>query len=113
MNDWLATLVWRCWWRWPGADYSTFDLLYRSLNLIEGAFWLTLAGLVVRRSLRGAGAPVEAAYAGAFALFGVSDFVEAWALCSWLIGFKALNLAALLWLRRLVLRRYYPASRTY
>jgi hypothetical protein len=53
------------------------------------------------------------AYGIAFLTFGLSDFREAYSLQSWLILFKGANLAALIWLRWQVLRRYYPQSRTF
>jgi hypothetical protein len=56
---------------------------------------------------------LEVAYAMAFGLFGVTDFIEAWRLTSWLIWAKLVNLMVLLLLRRTVLRRFYPQCRLY
>ncbi len=100
------------WWRWepPGDGFS---LAYRGLNLIEGCVWLVFAGQVLARYLRHRHSPLELLYALAFALFGASDFREACALQGWLIVAKGLNLALLVWLRQIVIRRYYPASRVY
>jgi len=56
---------------------------------------------------------LELLYAVAFVTFGASDFREAIALETWLILAKGVNLVALVWLRRTVLTRCYPTSRTY
>ena len=100
------------WWRWePPGD--GFALAYHRLNLAEGCVWLVFAGLVLGRYLRHRHSPLELLYALAFALFGISDFREAFALQGWLILAKGLNLGLLLRLRHVVIRRYYPASRIY
>jgi hypothetical protein len=56
---------------------------------------------------------LELAYAIAFVAFGLSDFKEAYRLESWLLLFKGINLIALLWLRHLVIRNWYPTSKIY
>ena len=56
---------------------------------------------------------LEIAYSFAFLTFGVTDFREAYALDSWLIWLKAGNLLILLWLRSLVIKRFYPESKLY
>lgn len=48
-----------------------------------------------------------------FAAFGLSGVREAFMLQPWLILAKGLILAALLALRHVVIRRYYPTSRTF
>lgn len=106
---WLTT---RVWWAYdPQADW--YAQPYHWINLVEGCAWLLLAALVLRRWSRGARSHVELLYALAFVTFGLSDFREAYVVESWLILFKGVNLAALLVLRWIVIRRYYPASRTY
>lgn len=106
-------LLWHCWWRWTGANNSAFDLAYRGFNVIEGALWLVLAALVWYRYAVHRKSLLEIAYSLAFVAFGLTDFLEARALCSWLIWLKGGVLITLLLLRRIVIRRYYPASRTY
>ncbi len=108
----LDLFVTRSWWAWQPAT-DRFSTAYHYLNLAEGCIWLVLGGLVLARYLRHRRSPLELAYALAFALFGASDFREAFALQSWLIAAKGLNLAALVWLRHVVLGRFYPASRVY
>lgn len=56
---------------------------------------------------------LELLYALAFVTFGLSDLYEAWRLESWLLLAKGVNLAALLALRRHILRRFYPQSKVY
>ena len=56
---------------------------------------------------------LELNYAAAFALFGVSDFIQAYRLTSWLLVWKLVNLVALLVLRRAVIKRLYPESKLF
>jgi hypothetical protein len=49
----------------------------------------------------------------AFLTFGLTDFREAYELASWLVWIKLLNLIALYLLRRIVMKRYYPASKLF
>lgn len=86
---------------------------YHGMNLVEGLVWLIFAGLVLRRYAAHRKSPLELLYALAFVAFGLSDFREAYVLQSWLILFKGVNLAALIYLRWIILRRYYPQARTY
>jgi hypothetical protein len=110
----LTRLLQRAWWTWPGASRADVgDWLYRGLNLAEGAAWLAFAGLVLARWARHRHSRLEWCYAALFATFGLSDFIEASQLTTWLIIAKLVNLIGLLWLRAIVLRRYYPTSRTY
>jgi hypothetical protein len=110
----LSRLFWRAWWVWPGASRAEIgDWLYRGMNLAEGVVWLVLAVLVLVRWGRRRHSPWECAYAALFATFGLSDFIEAGQLTTWLILAKLANLIGLLWMRAIVLGRYYPASRTY
>ena len=75
--------------------------------------WLLLAALVAARFIRFRRSWLELAYAIAFVAFGLSDFKEAYRLESWLLLFKGINLIALLWLRHLVIRNWYPTSKIY
>ena len=72
-----------------------------------------LAALVLSRYLKRRQSRIEIAYALAFAAFGASDFREAYALQTWLILVKFLNLVCLVLLRASVVRRFYPDSKTY
>jgi hypothetical protein len=55
----------------------------------------------------------RASVAVAFLTFGLTDFREAYELASWLVWIKLLNLIALYLLRRIVMKRYYPASKLF
>ena len=69
--------------------------------------WIAASSLRHRRSR------LELAYALAFLTFGLTDLREAFALQSWLIWVKLMNLLVLFGLRRIVIQRYYPTSRLY
>jgi hypothetical protein len=109
----IDALFVRNWWTWRAADDSWASRSYHWFNLAEGCVWLALAFLVLLRLRRFRRSPLECLYAAAFFTFGLSDFREAWSLDSWLIWLKLVNLVALLWLRRTVLRGWYPDSRTF
>lgn len=110
--DWLFT---RQWWTYnPSADW--YAQPYHWINLVEGVFWLGFAVAVLRRwqkAGREHDGTLEVCYALAFVMFALSDFREAYAVHSWLILFKGVNLVVLLRLRWLVIRRWYPQSKTY
>jgi hypothetical protein len=91
--------------------FSGFAWFYVSFNVLETLIWLGIAIFIIRRALRG-GAPRgdQLAYAGAFILFGVSDLLEVVALPVWLLLAKGIVLAAIVLLRRRVLRRYPGAK---
>lgn len=102
----------RAWWQYqPGQDW--YAQPYHWLNLIEGCAWLAFGVLVLVRYLRHRHSVLELWYCLAFVTFGLSDFREAYVLQTWLILFKGVNLVALVYLRWIILRRYYPASRTF
>ena len=102
----------RTWWTYGARGNDPwFEVPYHAFNLFEGAAWVVFAGLVGRRYLRHRRSPLEVAYALAFAAFGLTDFIEAYALSSWLVWIKLANLVALAQLRSVVVRRCYPASR--
>ena len=109
MTDWLQ----QSWWTYDAAPKATFSHIYRAINLVEGSIWCGLAALVLLRFARHRKSRLELLYAAAFLTFGVSDFREAVALETWLILAKGVNLIALVWLRRTILMRYYPTSRTF
>ena len=109
LPQWLA----QSWWRYSSDEPFGFSEIYHWFNIAEGTAWCLIAGLVVRRFLRRRKSGLEIAYAATFVTFGLSDFVEARALTTALIVAKGANLVLLLFLRRRLLRRHYPASKIY
>jgi hypothetical protein len=111
--DWVEFLFLRNWWRYRPNETPWVSVPYHAFNLLEGAAWVVFAALVFRRYLREGRSRLEVAYALAFLTFGLTDFREAYALDSWLLWLKLVNLAALLWLRSTVIARWYPTCRLY
>ena len=109
----IRGLLARSWWRYAAGEPSPFSTGYHWLNVAEGIAWCVIAGLVLRRYFKERKSSLEIAYAAAFLTFGLSDFVEAHLLTTWLILAKGANLIALFLLRRIILRRYYPQSKTF
>ena len=104
-------LVFKVWWAYPPEDNLAYGILYHLFNLSEGLVWLGCAGYVAARYWRNRFSPLEVWYAGAFILFGCTDFWEAYQLTSWLLWLKLLNLIALLKLSMIVKRRLYPTAK--
>jgi hypothetical protein len=111
--QWLDILVLRIWWRYDPGDRSWVALGYHLFNLFEGGVWVVFACLVLLRHGRFRHSRLEWGYALAFFTFGLTDFREASALNSWLIWLKLANLILLLWLRAMVIRRFYPESKLF
>ena len=114
--DWpptAADLWFGRWWTYRSGDLGRLEVPYHALNLFEGTAWVILSGLVLGRHLAHRRSTVEIAYAFAFFTFGLTDFREAYALDSWLVWIKAINLVVLLRLRSLVIARHYPGSNLY
>jgi hypothetical protein len=109
LKEWLT----HRWWTYAASEPFGFSHAYHWMNLAEGCAWCVLAGLVLSRFAKHRKSWLEIAYAAAFVAFGLSDFVEARALTTWLILAKGGNLAVLFLLRSHLLRRHYPASKTY
>jgi len=109
LSQWLA----RSWWRYSAGERFGFSEIYHWFNIAEGIAWCLIAGLVLHRFVRRRKSCWEIVYAATFVTFGLSDFVEARALTTGLILAKGANLALLLGLRRYLLRRHYPESKTY
>jgi hypothetical protein len=109
LRQWLA----QSWWRYSSDEPFGFSEIYHWFNIVEGTAWCVIAALVLRRFLKCRKSGLEVIYAAAFVTFGFSDFVEARALTTGLILAKGANLAMLLVLRRYLLRRHYPESKTY
>jgi hypothetical protein len=106
-------LFFKSWWTYRSGEPDWFEIPYHLFNLFEGAVWVVLSALVLKRYLQHRRSVIELAYAFAFFSFGLTDFREAYALDSWLIWIKGINLLVLIWLRSVVIRRYYPASKLY
>lgn len=112
MSNLIDFLITRVWWTFdPTEDW--YSQPYHWINLIEGCAWLVFSALVSHRYLKNRNSKAELAYALSFLTFALSDFREAYVVESWLILFKGANLVAILLLRRFIIRRYYPRSRTY
>ncbi len=112
----ILDLLWtRTWWRYRPVAPGDFPMpgYVHAFNLFEGTAWVVFGLLVLARYLRRGRAAIEIGYALAFFAFGLTDFIEARALTSWLIWAKLANLIVLARLRAVVIRRYYPASKLY
>jgi hypothetical protein len=110
----LTELLWfKVWWRYPQPTDPWFSIPYHIFNLFEGACWACFAGLVLRRYLKFRHSKIEFVYSLAFFTFGLTDFREAYVLESWLVWVKLVNLIALIVLRSVVIRRYYPDSKLF
>lgn len=96
------------WWRYDSQDNSWWSEIYHAFNLLEGVVWLILGVLVARRFRTFRRSRLEVLYSVAFFTFAASDFREAWQQSSALILFKLCNLIALFWLRRRIMRHFYP-----
>jgi len=90
------------------ASPATLFLCSDIFNLFEGLCWTCFACLALRRYLKFRHSAIEISYALAFFSFGLTDFREAYVLESWLVWAKLANLIALVMLRSIVMRRYYP-----
>lgn len=116
MPDLFEWLWLHTWWSYAGSEDPLHAEVYRWINLIEGLFWVGFAAAVlIRRAKqpRAKRSGIEFAYAAAFLLFAMTDFREAVALQTWLIWLKLVNLIALWWLRKRVMRDYYPDSKLF
>lgn len=113
MPDWVDLLWAHTWSSYDAADRSWHGLFVHWFNLFEGCAWWTFGGLVLNRWLRRGASRWELAYAAAFFVFGLTDFLEAWSLASWLLWGKLANLIVLFRLRALAIARWYPGSRLY
>ena len=113
MAEALRVLFTRVWWTWDARDEQWFSIAYHWFNIVEGVAWAVLAGLVFGRFLKHRGSVLEIGYSFAFLTFAFTDFREAWEQSSWLIWLKVVNLVVLLWIRGVVMRRWYPEARVY
>ena len=112
-KQFVELLVFRTWYAYRSGNPDWIETPYHIFNLFEGLVWVTISMLVLARFIRFRRSVIEVIYAGAFFTFGLTDFREAYALQSWLIWLKAANLLALIRLRSIVIKRYYPASKLY
>ena len=102
---------WRQWWAYDARSRIATYHVYHYFNLFEAGCWFLCSAAVLWRFVRHRHSALEALYALAFFTFGLTDIIEAWRLTSWLIWLKLANLIALIYLRRLVRRRWYPQSK--
>jgi hypothetical protein len=110
----LADLLWfRVWWKHPHPTDPWFSIPYHAFNLFEGACWIVIGALVLYRYMAVRRSSLEIVYAMAFFSFGLTDFREAYVLQSWLVWIKLVNLIALIRLRSIVIRRWYPGSKLF
>ena len=110
----LADLLWfRVWWKHPHPIDPWFSIPYHVFSLFEGTCWVVLGALVLRRYLACHRSNLEIVYALAFVSFGLTDFREAYVLQSWLVWVKLVNLAGLVRLRAMAIKRWYPGSKLY
>lgn len=96
---------------WSYDATSNWHTVYHWLNVAEGCLWVLVGLIVIRRYLINQRSLAEVAFAVAFVLFGISDFIEAQSLDVWLIVWKTFNLALLLVLRSYVRKHCYPNSK--
>ncbi|WP_404306120.1 hypothetical protein [Neorhodopirellula lusitana] len=113
MKQLTDLLIQRTWWRYSPRHGDLFNDLYHGFNLCEGAFWVALSCLVLRRYWIHRNSQLEIVYSILFLTFGITDFVESSALTSWLIWLKVMNLVPLFLVRRTIIRRYYRESKLY
>ena len=111
MDSIIDILFLREWWRYSPTSTEPFDVIYPGFNIGEGVAWLVFAAIVLRRYVKQRRGRIEIGYAVAFLAFGCTDFVESRFVTSWLIWLKLANLIALLWIRWIVVRRFYPGSK--
>lgn len=111
MHDALDILFCHTWWSWTRDRALPYSPAYHWFNLFEGAAWTVCAAIVFGRHLRYRHSLLEVWYALAFLAFGITDFIEAQQQASWLLWIKGVNLAVLVWLRRTVIRRFYPTRK--
>jgi hypothetical protein len=113
MHQWIDLLWSRAWWGYGQPGDPWFSIPYHVFNLFEGACWVVIGGLALRRYVVCRRSRMEVPYALAFLSFGFTDFREAYVLESWLVWAKLANLIALVALRRVAITRWYPGSRLY
>jgi len=109
----LADLIRRRWWTYSPQKATWIEHATHGFNLFEGAAWTVFAALVLARFARRRRSWIEVPYALAFFTFGLTDFREAYALDSWLLVAKLINLVVLFTLRSYIIRNCYPESRLY
>lgn len=109
MRQSLHIILANRWWTYDPA--VGWHGVYHWFNVVEGGVWCLLGLYVARRFLLNQRSLWEVAYAVAFFTFGISDFIEAQQLDTWMLLFKAINLLVLILLRWHVLKRHYPDTR--
>jgi len=113
MDEFLDILLLRTWWSYRRDFDLPISAAYHWFNIAEGVAWLVFAGLVANRYLEHRHTQLELVYAMLFLTFAITDFREAYVQQSWLIWLKLINLIGLLWMRRIVMARYYPSAKVF
>lgn len=108
LEFWLAP-----WWEYRPETISPGYQAYHLFNLLEGGIWCVFGLLVLIRYAKHRSSGLEIVYGLTFFLFAATDFWEAYLLQLWLIPVKVLCVIALLWMRFVLIRTYYPQSNTY
>ena len=111
--DLMELLFRHTWWTWTAGDRSWHAIAVHVFNLGEGSVWCVFSALVLHRHVRSRRNLGELLYSLAFLSFGITDFIEAYSLTSWLIWVKLLNLVVLWRLRARSLREWHPESRLF
>ena len=111
MANSLELVFWHTWWSYIPDSTDWFSLVYHWFNIAECVAWVVFSLLVLIRFWTHRKSRLELWYAAAFVAFAITDFREAWEQSSWLIWLKLVNLILLLWLRRIIMTRHYPAAR--
>ncbi len=112
-SQWLLDLIQRRWWIYSPQKATWIEHATHGFNLFEGTAWTVFAALVFARFARYRRSWIEVPYALAFFTFGLTDFRESYALDTWLLVVKLMNLVVLFALRRYVIRNFHPESRVY
>ena len=101
------------WWVWQSETAGLWDWVYRLFNLCEGFVWFGFSGLVIRRWVQHRRSRFEWSYALAFAVFGLTDFREAYVQSAPLVLIKGVILVWLMVLRHRATRVWYPGAKLY
>jgi hypothetical protein len=98
-------------WRYSADAPTPYQPIYRSINAVEALIWLIFAGMVLVRNRQHRRSSLELVYAALFFIFAMTDVREMYVVQPWLILFKGVILAGLLWARHVLCRKYYQESK--
>lgn len=113
MKNLSDLLLFRTWWQYDALRMSIQSEIYHWFNIVEGCVWVAIGIAVLCRFHRHRHSLLEVYYALALITFGLTDFREAFVMQSWLVWVKGFVLAVLIFLRRIILRRYYPDRKAF